>query len=118
MAADSYDITIDQGADWFWTVRWLVGKSRKTAVPKDITGHSTELVIADDYNAADYVLTLSTDNGGAAILVDKGAFQFHATAAETTDLPIGKLLYEIRATSPDNVVRRMVCGVLTVKPKV
>ena len=119
MAADSYDITIDQSADWHWTVRWLVGRNQKSAVPKDVTGYTAELVIAEDYNDASPLLTLNTSNSGATITPDAGAFMFHATHAQTSGLPVGrKVKYEINVTSPSNVVKRLVRGLVTVDPSV
>lgn len=114
MAADSYDVTIDQGADWFWTVRWLVGKNQRSAVPKDVTGYTGILVIATDYNAVTPLLSLD-----ATLVVDSAAFGFHATAVQTDALPAGqKLVYEVRAVSPDSVVKRLAYGRVRVNPSV
>lgn len=118
MAADTYDLTIDQGADWFWTIRWLVGKTQRTATPKDVTGYTVKLVIADDYNASVPLLQL-LEGDGATIVPADGTFAFHATAAQTQGLPTGrKLKYEVRATSDDDVVKRLAYGVITVNPGV
>ena len=114
MAADSYDVTIDQGADWFWTVRWLVGKKPRTATPKDVTGYIGILVIAADYNAVTPLLTLN-----ATVVPADGSFAFHATANQTDALPAGrKLVYEVRATSPDSVVKRLAYGRVRITPSV
>ena len=115
MAADSYDVTIDQGADWLWTVRWLVGKNRRSATPKDVTGYHAVLVIA----RATPLLMLTDSNGGVTIVPDEGAFGFRATAVQTDSLPVGKRLkYEVRVTSPDTIVKRLAYGYVTVKPSV
>ena len=118
MAADTYDLTIDQGADWFWSVRWLVGKTQRTATPKDVTGCTVKLVIAEDYNASVPLLQLMVGSG-ATIVPEDGTFGFHATAVQTQALPTGrKLKYEVRATSAENVVKRLAYGVVTVNPGV
>ncbi len=118
MAADTYDLTIDQGADWFWSIRWLVGKSRRAADPKDVTGYTVKLVIATDYNSATPLLQLMVGSGAELVPAD-GTFNFHATAAQTQSLPTGKKLkYEVRATSPDNIVKRLAYGIVTVNPRV
>lgn len=118
MAADTYDLTIDQGADWFWSIRWLVGKNRRSATPKDVNGYTVKLVIATEYNSATPLLQL-TDGNGATLIPDDGTFAFHATAAQTQNLPTGrKLRYEVRATSPDSVVKRLSYGIVTVNPRV
>ena len=108
MAADSYDITIDQRADWFWTIRWLVGFNR---VPKDVTGYTGTLAIADGYNYAEPVLTLEAD-----VIPGDGTFAFHATAAQTSTLPVGRRLrYEVVVT--DTVTaRKLSRGAVTVAP--
>ena len=118
MAADTYDVTIDQGADWFWSIRWLVGSTKRTAEPKNVAGYTAKLVIADDYNASVPLLQLLVGNG-AVVVPANGTFEFHATAAQTDTLPVGrKLKYEVRATSPQNVVKRLAYGLVTVNPKV
>ena len=48
MAADTYDLTIDQGADWFWSIRWLVGKTKRASTPKDVSGYTVRLANAGD----------------------------------------------------------------------
>lgn len=118
MAADSYDITIDQGADWYWTVRWKLGNSERTAKPKNVTGYTVRLVIADDYNATVYRLQLTTANGGAVVVGTDGSFQFHATASQTNALQPRKYKYEVLATSPTNVVTKLARGICTVRPGV
>lgn len=141
MATDSYDITIDAGADWFWTVRWLIGVNRRSAAPVDITGYSVALVAAPGYarvprDGVDYdvdldydgeyvydgvthTMVLSTENGGASIIGPAGVVNFHATAEATTVLPVGRRLkYEVLATSPDAVVSKLVRGLITVNPGV
>lgn len=119
MAADSYDITIDQGADWLWTVRWLVGSIQRSATPKDITGYTAELVIAADYDADTAMLSLTTENDGAELIPAYGAFTFHATPDQTDALPTGsKLKYEVNVTSTDAVVKRLVRGLVSVSPRV
>lgn len=116
MAADSYDITIDQGADWFWTIRWMVGKTRKSAVAKNVAGYSAQLKVFPDWDKP-LLLTLSTAAGGATVDGPKGIFAFHATAAQTAGLPAGKKLkYEVKVTSPENVVTKLAKGIMTVTP--
>lgn len=118
MAADTYDITIDQGADWNWTIRWKTGGSKKTATPVNVTGYSAVLRIADDYNATTYRLQLTTSNGGCVVVGTDGAFQFHATSTQTNGIPPKKYKYEVLITSPSNAVRKLARGICTVTPRV
>lgn len=116
MAADSYDLAIDSGADWFWSIRWRVGKSEKTSTPKDVTGYTAVLVVFRDYGDPP-LLQLTTSNGGVDVIGTEGTFTFHANATQTTALPVGrKLRYEVKVTSPQQVVRKLARGYMTVAP--
>ena len=78
MVSDAFDITIEQNADWFWTVTWKTGLNQRTAVAKDITGYFAAppvltgalAVQASTYTWAANVLTVTftalgyTGNGG------------------------------------------------------
>lgn len=119
MAADSYDLTIDQGADWLWSIRWKVGRTKKAAVPKDVTGYEAVLVVAATYNASEYLLELSTDNGGATVSGEQGLFTFQATSEQTEELPTGKKLkYEVRTTSTNQTIKVLARGVVNVNARV
>lgn len=60
MASDTYDLTIDQGADWAWTIRWKVGSTQRSAAPKDITGYFARMQIRRTYSSENPMLSLTS----------------------------------------------------------
>ena len=117
MASDSYDLSMEQGMDWEWTIRWKVGKNRLTAVPKDINGFVGHLVLAKDYGTT-VLLHLQNSNGGCVLDIPNAGFTFIATNTQTGGLAAGKYKYDAYNVSPTGKKKKMAKGIVTVSPKV
>lgn len=117
MAADTYDLTIDQGADWFWTIRWKVGPNQRSAVAKNTTGYSARMQVRRKHTDTAVVLNLTSASGGIIVGAD-GTFQVRATAVQTSAMPPGKSVYDFEAVAPDGVVTKLARGQINVVPEV
>lgn len=117
MAADTYDLTIDQGADWFWTIRWKVGSNARSSVSKDTTGYTARMQVRRKHTDTVTILNLTTANGGIVVGSD-GSFQLHATAVQTATMPVGKSVYDVEAIAPNGVVTKLARGQVTVVAEV
>jgi hypothetical protein len=117
MAAAIYDLTIDQGADWFWTIRWKVGSTQRSATPKSTTGFQCRMQIRETYSSPTAVLSLNTQNGRVTVS-SSGLFQLHATAVQTAAIPAGKYVYDVEAIAPNGVVTKLSRGTVRIVPEV
>lgn len=117
MSADSYDLRIDQGADWVWTIRWKVGSTARNTVPKNTTGYTARMQIREKYTSPTALITLTTENSGIQIGTD-GSFQVHITATQSSAMPSGNFVYDIEAVDPEGFVTKLVRGKVRVIPEV
>ncbi len=117
MAADTYDLTIDQGADWFWTIRWKTGPNARSSVAKNTSGYTARMQVRPTYGSSTMTLSLTSANGGISVS-DNGMFQIHATAAQTAAISSGKYVYDVEAVSSSGVVTKLARGTVQVVPEV
>jgi hypothetical protein len=117
MAADTYDLTIDQGADWFWTIRWKVGSSARSATPKDTTGYTARMQVRRRHTDTTTQLNLTTENGGIVVGSD-GSFQLRATAIQTAAISSGRGVYDVEAISPTGIVTKLARGQISIVAEV
>jgi hypothetical protein len=120
MASDTYDLTIDQGADWFWTIRWRVGSTQKNAVPKDVTGYSARMQFRRAYTTPDppMISLTSAPNGGITVDGPIGSFSVRLTSDQTSALEPGKSVYDFEVVGLDGIVTKISRGTVTVIPEV
>lgn len=117
MAADTYDLTIDQGADWFWTITWKVGSTAKSSTQKNTTGFTARMQARVKYDSPTTVLNLTSANGGV-VVSSNGIFSLHATAAQTAAIAPGKYVYDVEAVAPNGVVTKLARGTIRVVAEV
>jgi hypothetical protein len=115
--AVAYNVTIDQGADWFLNVYY--DNPNGTAI--NITGYSAALQVRSLPSSAQSVLTLTTEDGGIEITGAEGLVAIHATAEQTGAIISGDYYYDLEITSPatpDAVVTRLIQGQAIVSAQV
>lgn len=117
MAADSYDLTIDQGADWFWTIRWKVGSTQRSSIDKNTTGFTARMQARETFSSATTVLNLTSANGGI-VVSSNGVFSIHATATQTSAIAPGKYVYDLEAIASNGTVTKLARGTIRVVPEV
>lgn len=119
MASDNYDLTIDQGADWFWTIRWKVGSTQKTAVAKDVTGYSARMQIRRTHSSATAMLSLTSQpNGGIVVGGVNGTFSVRITPTQASALQPGKNVYDFEVIDTAGTITKLARGTITVIPEV
>lgn len=111
--ANSYNSTIDQGADWYLTVVY----KDSTGTPFDLTGYTARMQLRVNANSSTAALTLSTSSG-ITITGATGTVEVHATAAQTGALTPQNYVYDLEITSGSGVVTRLIQGILNVSAEV
>lgn len=115
----TYDITIDQGADFYWPIE-VVDEVDGVEVPVDLTGYSAEMQIRETYGDTVILATYSTANGKITLDELFGMIYIKEPYTETDDYPSDfKGVYDIKLTSPAPItVDRLIQGKAIVNPEV
>ena len=112
----SYNLVIDQGADWFFTVTY----ENPNGTPINITGYTAALQVRSLPSTPTAVLSLST-GAGITITGATGVIEIHATAEQTRIIDEGTYVYDLEITSPatpDAIRTRIVQGQAIVSAEV
>ena len=115
--AVTYNTTIDQGADWYFTVTY----ANPNGTPINITGYTAAMQMRATPQRVNPVLTLTTENGGITITGATGTVELHATDTQTMDIIEGSYAYDIEIYSPASpsvVTTRLVQGQILVSAEV
>ena len=115
--AVTYNTTIDQGSDWYFTVTY----ANPNGTPINITNYTAAMQLRATPQSVNPVLTLTTQNGGITITGNTGTVALHATAAQTMDIVEGSYAYDVEIYSPASptvVTTRLVQGQILVSAEV
>jgi len=111
--ANLYNVTIDQGSDWYLTVTY----KNPNGTPINLTGYTAALQLRSLPESPTAVLSLSTGSG-ITITGATGVVDIHATATQTRAIDEGTYYYDLEITSPATIVTRLVQGQAVVTPEV
>ena len=111
--AVSYNVTIDQGADWYLDVTY----DNPNGTPVNLTSYTAALQLRSLPESATAVLSLATGSG-ITITGATGLIAITATATQTRAIDEGTYYYDLEITSPAGVVTRLVQGQAVVTPEV
>jgi hypothetical protein len=114
--AVAYNLVINQGADWFFTVTY----EDPSGTPINITDYTAALQVRSLPSSPTYVLSLTTEEG-ITITGETGVIEIHATADQTRIIDEGTYVYDLEITSPATplaVVTRLVQGQAIVSAEV
>lgn len=119
MTAKNYPITVEVGADFSQTFRWLQADG---VTPKDLTSFTARLQVRLKHNSADPALLSVTNGSGITLGGVLGTIVVAFTAAQTVLLPqaengVTNAVYDLELVSA-GVVTRLVSGVCTIKSEV
>ena len=112
-----YNTTIDQGADWFFTVTY----ADPNGTPINITDYTAAMQMRSIPQSPRAFLTLTTENGGIEIDGTAGVVNLHATSEQTMVIDEGAYVYDIEIyspASPDVITTRLVQGQILVTAQV
>lgn len=107
--ASQYNLTMDQGSDWFLSLQYKDGSGN----PIDLTGYTAAMQLRQYYESTTAALTLTT-TAGITITPLTGSIDIHATATQTAAVPGGKYVYDLEIKSAGNIVTRLIQGIMTV----
>lgn len=83
-----------------YTAYSFVIRHKSTCDPIDVTGWEFQADIKSKREDEIPLLSLSTDNGGFEVINgEEGRFEMRISAAQSEDLPLGKLLFDVRRVS-------------------
>lgn len=108
MAAFS-ELIVEQGA----TFSTLVNVEDVAGVPINLSAYTANSQMRKSYYSSSYY-TINTQITGTA----NGEITLSITAANTSNIPAGRYVYDLKIASPENVVTRVVEGIVTVLPSV
>jgi hypothetical protein len=111
--AVSYNVTIDQGANWDLNVEY----DNPNGTPVNLTSYTAALQLRSLPESATAVLSLSTGSG-ITITGATGLVAISATATQTRAIDEGIYFYDLEITSPQSVVTRLIQGQAVVTPEV
>lgn len=107
-----YDLTIQQGATYRRTFRWLADGQ-----PVNLTGATARMQIRRSVRAPDVVLDCTTENGRLSIDALAGEVALVISAADTAQLPTRPAVYDLEVDLGGEV-SRLVEGAVEVSPEV
>lgn len=105
------ELILDQGTS-FSTI--ITINDDTTNLPVNVTNYSISANIKKSYYSANNTGVFETTIYDAA----KGNVIVSMSAANSSLIKPGRYVYDVKITSPSNVVTRIVEGILTVTPKV
>lgn len=106
--AQSYNYTIDQGADWFLSVQY----NDSAGTPIDLAGYTAAMQFRP-VSSNTTALNL-TSSSGITITPATGTLAIRITAAQSAVLEATQFDYELEITSGSGVVTRLIQGLVAV----
>lgn len=106
--AQSYNYTIDQGADWFLSVQY----KDSAGAPIDLAGYTAAMQFRP-VSSNTTALNL-TSSSGITITPATGTLAIRITAAQSAALEATQFDYELEITSGSGVVTRLIQGLVAV----
>lgn len=104
------ELTIDQGT----TFANEINLTNDDSSPKDITGYSFESQIRKSYYStnptANIDITITSEVGGN--------IRMSIDSANTANIKAGRYLYDLKMTTDEGIVTRIIEGIITVTPQV
>jgi hypothetical protein len=111
--AGTYNITMDQGAQWTLTVVYEDSNGN----PIDLTGYTAKMQLRRKFDSSTAVLTLQSPSSGIVITPLTGTLQLTATTAQMLLIEGGIYVYDLEI-SLGSVVTRLMMGSATVRSEV
>lgn len=104
------ELQIDQGTTFETTMN--INNDDGTFI--DITDYEFDSQIRKSYYSSTPAATITTSIHDAA----NGEVKLSLSAAQTANIKAGRYLYDVRMTTPDNVITRVIEGIITVTPQI
>jgi|688.fasta_scaffold569328_2 hypothetical protein len=105
------ELVLDQGTT-FNTIITVTDDT--TNLPVNVTNYIVSANIKKSYYSANNTSSFQTTINDAA----NGNISISMTASESALIKSGRYLYDVKITSPGNVVTRVIEGIITITPRV
>lgn len=110
MPAAKIDLTIEQGATFRKTFRWR----DSTNTPIDLTGYTARMQIREEYDSSNYIIELTTANGGIAITEAEGVVDLFISDSNTAAITNKRGVYDLELITPSAEVIKFIKGAVII----
>lgn len=125
MLAGNYNMTCQQGSTFSRTIEieqpdLVTDPSGQTFIPFDLSGYSARMQVRRTIDSSNFLLELTTGNGGLTInpvAGDTNKILIHASADVTASVSTSGV-YDVEIISAQNVVSRVLQGTFNLSPEV
>jgi hypothetical protein len=108
MAATTYDLLIEQGANFSQVITY-----KEDGVPVALTGYTARMQVRATLESASTLVELTTANGRIALGGTAGTITLTISATDTAALTSGRGLYDLALVIGTGIVTRLLQGVAT-----
>lgn len=113
MSAGSYDILLEQGANYDQTFTWSVDGS-----PVNLTGYSARMQIRPAVTSSTVTFDFTSATTPIALGGAAGTIRLRMSATETASVTAGAYVYDLELVSGSGIVTRLLQGAVSVSPEV
>jgi hypothetical protein len=110
------NLTIYQGSTFSQKFQWKTGNP---PTPVNLTGYMARMQIREKIKSPNYIINLTTENGGIVITnATNGEFSIEIPANVTASMDFKTAVYDLEFVSPSGIVTRLFQGTVTLSPEV
>ena len=113
MTPGKYNILCPQGTTLIKRMTYSIDD-----LPVDLTGFTARMQVRETYNADNFILELTTENGGIVLGDANGTIEITISHATTSLIRPKEYVYDLEIVSPLDVVLRLIEGRFIVTPEV
>jgi len=113
MAATTYDLLIEQGANFSQVITY-----KENGLAVDLTGYTARLQARATLESASTLVELTTANSRIALGGAAGTITLTISATDTAALTSGRGVYDLELVSGGGIVTRLLQGVATISRNV
>jgi|ERR1019366_1146722 hypothetical protein len=111
--AGQWDFELNQGTDYTEPMLWSIGGS-----PVPMAGFSAKMQLKNSANSTEVVAEFNTLDSSITLNATTGVITFHKTPKQTSAIPAGVYLYDLKITDAAGVLSRLLEGKFTVNAEV
>lgn len=112
MKSGKYNFVCQQGSTFSEQLIWSIDQN-----PVDLTTYTARMQVREKYKSPNYILNLTTENGGITLGGDDGTIDIDINSTTTSNIVAKEYVYDIELIS-SSVVTRLLEGKFIVTPEV